>query len=377
MSTPTILVTSAAGHTGLPTVTQLLERGFAVRALVHRDDARSERLRRLGAQIVVGSLDDPVDLARATDGVRRAYFAAPFAPGALRVSSAFAEAAEEARLEVLVVLSQWLAHPSHPSVHTREIWLADRRFAALPNTGVVTVNPGWFADNYMAGLEIAAQLGLLAMPLGEGLNAPPSNEDIARVVVGALVDPAPHIGATYRPTGPAFLAPDEIAATFGRVLGRRVRYQDASPTLFSKVSRALGYPDYVTTSVLTYFEDYRRGAFAIGAPTDAVAHVGGRAPEDFETIVRRYVEAAPSARRTIGSRLRAIGALSRVMMTPAVDVARVGRTYGAGDRDRRSLAADSAGWLATHDAMAGHAEQGPIPDDPGLHPAVRSLSRAS
>lgn len=368
MSKPIVLVTSAGGHTGLPTAIQLLDRAFPVRALVHRDDARAERLRRLGAEVVVGSLDDPVDVAMALDGVQRAYFAAPFQAGALRVSSIFAEAADQAKLEVVVVLSQWLAHPAHPSVHTRETWLADRRFAALPNTGIVTVNPGWFADNYMAGLELAAQLGLFAMPLGEGLNAPPSNEDIARVIVGALADPAPHIGETHRPTGPALLAPSEIADTFGRVLGRRVRYQDAPPKLFSKVSRVLGFPDYVTASVLTYFDDYRRNAFALGAPTDAVLRVGGRPPEDFETIVRRYVAASPFTRRTIGSRLRAFGTLGRVLVTPAVDVTSVARTYSVGNRSHASLAADSASWLATHRTSA---------DDATLRPTELPIARAS
>ena len=31
-----------------------------------------------------------------------------------------------------------------------------------------------------------AYFGLMALPLGEGKNAPPSNEDIARVIVGGL-----------------------------------------------------------------------------------------------------------------------------------------------------------------------------------------------
>ncbi len=84
----------------------------------------------------------------------------------------------------------------------------------------------------MAGLGLAAQLGLFTMPLGHGRNAPPSNEDIARVVAGALADPTAYAGRSYRPTGPALLDPDEIAAVFGRVLGRRVRYRDASPALF-------------------------------------------------------------------------------------------------------------------------------------------------
>ena len=52
------LVTGPTGATGGETVEQLLEKGYAVRALAHREDERSERLRKLGAEVVFGDLLD-------------------------------------------------------------------------------------------------------------------------------------------------------------------------------------------------------------------------------------------------------------------------------------------------------------------------------
>ena len=57
MSKPKILVTGATGKTGVSTTLGLLEKGFPVRALVRKIDARAERLRAGGAEIVVGSLE--------------------------------------------------------------------------------------------------------------------------------------------------------------------------------------------------------------------------------------------------------------------------------------------------------------------------------
>lgn len=193
MVKPKILVTCAAGNTGFQTTDQLLEKGFQVRALVHRLDVRSKLLQALGAEIQVGNMHDIEDMRLALRDVQRAYFCTPLLRDALSASMVFAAAAEEHRLEVVVALSQWLADPRHPSIHTRETWLADRMFSWMPSVDVVTVNPGWFADNYMAALEPIAQFGMMPMPLGDGMNAPPSNEDIARVIVGALANPAPHI----------------------------------------------------------------------------------------------------------------------------------------------------------------------------------------
>lgn len=348
MAKPRILVTSAAGNTGFQTVDQLLEKGYPVRAFVHRVSARSNLLKALGAEIHVGNLHDIEDVRLALKDVQRAYFCAPLLRDALSASVIFAAAAQEYKLEVVVALSQWLADPRHHSIHTRETWLADQMFLWMPNVGVVIVNPGWFADNYMAALEPIAQFGMMPMPLGEGMNAPPSNEDIARVIVGALVDPAPHIGKTYRPTGPALLSPQDIAATFAKVLGRPVKYFDAPAGMFTKVARALDFPDFTTAQVLSYFEDYKRNAFAVSAPTQAVLEVSGQHPENFETIVRRYVSESPFVERGAGAKLRAMGGLMKIVFTPSLDPERYAQLHDIPKLVGASSAMDSGKWLSTH-----------------------------
>ena len=50
MMKPKILVTSAAGKTGSAAVSQLLEKGYPVRAFVHRKDNRSDALAKTGAE---------------------------------------------------------------------------------------------------------------------------------------------------------------------------------------------------------------------------------------------------------------------------------------------------------------------------------------
>ena len=100
-------------------------------------------------------------------------------------STVFAIAAQEAGLEHVVSMGQWLAHERHPFVTNRETWLADKITSRLSGATHTVINAGWFADNYFLELEAMAQKGMMPMPLGDGLNAPPCNEDIARVVVGS------------------------------------------------------------------------------------------------------------------------------------------------------------------------------------------------
>jgi NAD(P)H dehydrogenase (quinone) len=354
MKRPTILVTAAAGSTGNATARQLLEQGYPVRALVRRLDQRSEQLRKLGAELVVGSMNDMLDMRAALKGVQRAYYCPPIARDALAMAATFAAAAQEQRLEMVTVMSQWLADPTNPSKATRETWLADRLFAWMADVPTVTVNPGWFADNYrMAGLEVVAHLGLMLIPLGQGRNAPPSNEDIARVIVGTLTDPAPHLGTTYRPTGPRLLAPEEIAEAFGNVLGRRVRYVDVPPAFSTKILRADGsIPDFQIAQVLSYLEEYRRGSFAIGAPTSAVLEVGGREPEAFEVIARRYLAANRNTARTLGGFTRTMLAVLKTMVTPALDPAAYARRAELPQLQQARYSSESPEWVASHGAAA-------------------------
>src|SRR5262249_2606755 len=81
MSNLCFLITGATGATGGAAAAQLLDEGERVRAFVHREDERSEALRKRGAEIVVGDLLDFGAVREALKGVDRAYFVYPIRSG--------------------------------------------------------------------------------------------------------------------------------------------------------------------------------------------------------------------------------------------------------------------------------------------------------
>jgi NAD(P)H dehydrogenase (quinone) len=303
MIKPRIIVTGATGRTGSVVVTDLLKAGYPVRAMVHREDGRSARLKAHGAEIAVADISDVERIADALKDVQRAYYCPPYDPYMIQGAVAFAVAAKEARLEHIVGLTQWLASPSHPSLLTRQSWLVDRLFSMTPGVAHTIVNPGFFADAYLLAIGLAAHLGMFPWMYGKSRNAPPSNEDIARVAAAVLMDPARHAGKSYRPTGPELLSAEDMAKAIGRAVGRSVRAVPTPTWLFMKTARMAGLPIDLMSNVRYYIDDHRRGAFELGAPTTDVLDVTGRPPEDFETIARRYA-ALPRNRRTAGNRLR-------------------------------------------------------------------------
>lgn len=352
MTRPKILVTGATGKTGSAVVLQLRQKDWPVRAVVHALDSRSERLRNEGADVVVADLFDPEQLLQAMRGTSRAYYCPPWHPYMIQSAAAFAVAARQAGLEAVVGLSQWLASPSHPSLATRQNWLADHVFSMLPGVAHVTVNPGFFADNYLRLIGFVAQLGIFPMPTGESRNAPPSNEDIARVVVAALLGPERHAGKSYRPTGSALLSASEMAAILQRVLSRRVRHADMPMWMFLKAARTLGISPFEQSGLRRYIEEHKRGAFELGAPTNDVYEVTGQAPEDFETIARRYA-ALPEARRTLVNRWQAVGDFMRIGFTRAYDLDRFEVEQQHPLLARPRLAIDSDVWRFEHGDATG------------------------
>ncbi len=351
---PKILVTSASGKTGLQTALQLRAKDFPVRAFVRRKDRRSDALERVGAEIFLGNQYSLTDMRLAMQGVQRAYQCAPTAPNGLHFNAVFTAAAYEARLEHVVTLSQWLSSVDHPSLFTREVYLSDILIGMRSEMSVSTVNVGWFADNYLMVLDMAAHLGLFTMPLGDGdvkKNAPPSNEDIARVAVGALVDPARHAGKTYRPTGPALISPNEIAEAMGRALGRTVRYLDISERMMVKALKTLppaNYSEAAVTQLAIYADEYRRGTFAVNAPTEDVLRVGECKPETFESIVRRRVAEQPNLK---GSLIKSIGAMSgflRILATRPFNLDRAQAQRDFVQLSSPSFSQDDAAWWVSH-----------------------------
>src|SRR5499427_397585 len=347
MIKPRILVTGATGKTGSVLVSELLKAGYPVRALVRREDGRSAGLRALGAEIAVADMRDVERVADALKDVQRAYYCPPFDPYMIQGAVAFAVAAKEARLEHIVGMTQWLASPSHPALMTRQHWLVDRLLSMTPSVAHTIVRPGFFADAYFVTMGSAANFGIFPWIFGDSRNAPPSNEDIARVAASALMDPARHAGKSYRPTGPELLGAEDMAKAIGRALGRSLRVVPTPAWLFMKAARMSGYPIDIFSGIRYYIEDHKRGTFELGAPTSDVLDVTGRPAEDFETIARRYA-ALPRNQRTFGNWLREFAQFMLAPLSPGFNLDRYDRELRRPFPQEPQFATDSKVWQREH-----------------------------
>jgi NAD(P)H dehydrogenase (quinone) len=293
MSEPIYAVIGATGNTGQATVQSLLERGASVRALVRAEDDRSAALAAAGADIAVIDLFDPRTIEPALVGVTGVYLPVPPSDYMLEAVAAFLVAARNSEVTSVVYLSQWLAHhsaiasgPNHASRATRLQWHGGQLLDAT-DMNVTHLIPGFFAGNTFMGLPAVMQTGELRLPFGDGLNVPPTNNDIGRVAAGVLVDPAPYVGQRLRPTSATTLTPDDLATALGSALGKPVPYVAIDNDEFITSLQAAGMiPDSLIENIVLYADEYRAGTFNIGGPTNTVATVGGQPPENLEEFYR-------------------------------------------------------------------------------------------
>jgi uncharacterized protein YbjT (DUF2867 family) len=292
-----ILVTGAGGGVGGvggKVVALLRQRGRAVRAMAHHDDDRADALRALGADVVVGDLTRPADVAKALDSVERMFFSMSLAPSYLEATATVATVARAVGgLDALVAISQMTvsqmdALSMSESHHQRLHWLSEQvlNWSGLP---VVHVRPTVFLDSplftTLAAHSIAAS-GTIRLPFGLGRTSPIAADDVARVITAILTDPQPYIGRILELTGRRSQDMDGAAEEYAHALSRPVTYVDVPwHTWAEQVLAHAGLGPYVEEHLETMARLHRENRY--DRMTNTVAEITGRPAASIEEFIAR------------------------------------------------------------------------------------------
>jgi uncharacterized protein YbjT (DUF2867 family) len=288
-----VLVTSAAGgaqgQTGRHVTEKLRAKGVPVRAFVHGLDERSEHLRRLGAELFVGDFLDIHSVQRAVQGVSSVYFAYPVQAGLLDATAIMAFATREAGIARLVNLVMLQSSPDAPTPRMRQNYLSEQVFE-WAGISVVHVRATVFYENLRALVRLSLTTqGPIRLPWGSDSTRVPlvSAEDVASVAAALLTDRAPPAGAAYPLIG-AVLTLRDILDTFGRVLGRDLRYEEISDDEWRRDALARGYNPHAVEHLSQLWKAIR-GAGSQSRRlevTDVIEGLGGAKSKPFDEFVR-------------------------------------------------------------------------------------------
>jgi NAD(P)H dehydrogenase (quinone) len=290
MTQSTFLIAGATGDTGRNVTKILTGQGLPVRALVHREDERSQALRAMGAEVVVGDLSDLDAVRQVMEGIQAAYFVYPIEPGLIEATVFFAQAAKEAGVKSIVNMSQISARSDSKSHAARNHWVAERVFdwSGVP---VTHLRPTYFAQwlLYPHFISSIKKHGAISLPFGNGRHAPIAAEDQARVIAAILLDPVAHQGKTYPLYGPVEMDQAGIAAAVGEALGRKVVYQPIEIDEYRARLESVGMPAHRIQHLCAVAVDYRNGIFA--GTNNVIEDITGQPPMTVQAFITLHKDA--------------------------------------------------------------------------------------
>jgi NAD(P)H dehydrogenase (quinone) len=223
-------ITGITGNVGGEVARNLLAAKQPVRG-VARDVGKCGAWVQRGCEVVGADINDVAALTAAFRGVEGAFFLVPpnFDPSpdfreARVIAETLRTALDAARPSRIVYLSTVGAQATQPNLLTQHT-IIERVLGDLP-VPITFLRPGWFMENSSWDVAPAASGGVIPSFL-QPLDKPVpmvATSDIGRVAAALLCE-------TWKGhrvvelEGPHRVTPDEIAATFARLLGRPVKME--------------------------------------------------------------------------------------------------------------------------------------------------------
>jgi len=225
-----ILITGATGQQGGAVARELLAKGAKVRAMTrHPESPKALELKRLGAEIVQGDLDDPASVERALNGVWGAFAVQnTWEAGVEREEEQgkrFAQLAKKAGVHHFVYASVQSADKKTAIPHFDNKSRVEDVVRSLKFPSYVIVRPVFFMENLASPWFLPGiQEGTLAVGLPADTKLQMiSVQDIGKYGAQAFLRHAELNGREIDIAGDEMTMP-EVAKALGQVMGREVRF---------------------------------------------------------------------------------------------------------------------------------------------------------
>lgn len=256
-----ILVTGAAGKTGLATLRALARKGAATRALVHRAEQK-HLAREAGAQdVLCGDVLDFGVLAKALTGVDTVYLICP---------NVHSKEFEIGRLVIMASRKAGATRIVYHSVMYPQIetmphhWQKLRVEEELIQSKVpfTILQPASYMQNILPYWDAITHKGEYNIPYSvDSIFTPVDLEDVAEVACIVLTS-SEHQGAIYALAGRQRLSSRQMAEIMGHSLGRLVSSSTQSLTEWRAAAKDRGMNQYARDALANMFSYYDQYGFA-------------------------------------------------------------------------------------------------------------------
>lgn len=258
--TTKILVTGAAGKTGMAVCRALIRAGADVRAWVRRE-SQVQSLRELGVQeVLVGDFLNPPLAEEAYHNRSGIYHIAPnMSPAEVEIADGLICAARNAGIQRFVYHS--VLHPQVEAMphHWLKMRVEERLFAS--GLAFTILQPVAYMQNLQGYLPAIVNEGVYQLPYS--IDARLSQVDLEDVAQAAAIvlTTGGHEYAIYELCGAEALSACEIAVRLSARLGREVKAVTLDRTTWENTMRTANLPEYAIQTLLKMFVYYEKYDF--------------------------------------------------------------------------------------------------------------------
>ncbi len=282
-----ILVTGAAGKTGLAVIRALDRVGASVRALVHKAESQDAVESAGACEIYLGDLLNLNDLQQIMQGVEAVYHICPNVhPGELEIGIRIIQAAKEAGVNHFVFHS--VLHPQIESMphHWQKLRVEERLIeSGMPFT---ILQPTAYMQNIISLIPKILEEGVYRVPYPiQTATSLVDLQDLAEAAALVLTE-AGHTGAIYELVGTEPITQAQVAAVLSVVLGKDIEAQRIPFNTWETQALKNGLGSYQRYTLLKMFQHYMNFGFN-GNPL-VLSWLLDRQPTSLEMCLRRDLE---------------------------------------------------------------------------------------
>jgi NAD(P)H dehydrogenase (quinone) len=279
-----ILVTGAAGKTGLAILRALAKRGTETRALVGRAEQETSVMQAGASKVVIGNLLDAADMARAIADVESLYLVAPNVhPQEFEIARIAIAAAKRAGVRRIVYHSVLYPQLEAMTHH----WQKLRVEEAVIQSGLefIILQPASYMQNVLAYWDAIATQGEYRVPYSiHAPFTPVDLEDVAEIAAAALLEDK-LAGGIFPLAGPDRLTSAQMALQMTQVLGREIHAFEQPLEVWRRHVEESGLSTDAVEALAKMFAYYGKHGFTGNSRT--LASLLGRTPSKFSAFLHR------------------------------------------------------------------------------------------
>jgi uncharacterized protein YbjT (DUF2867 family) len=275
-----ILITGATGKSGSATARALSDLGQGYRALI-RNPEKEEELKALGAEVVIGSIEDNQSLVKAMSDVEKVLILLPNSENQLALETQIVDVALQSGTKHIVKVSSIEATPDATSPIPK-LHLEVENYIKASGLEWTMVKPNFYMQNLLGSATTIKEQAKIFLPMGEGKTGMIDTRDVGKVIAKVLSEEG-HSSMNYEITGPEILSFYDVAETFSNALNKTVNYIDLPMPAYKEILSNFLTNQWHLDAVIDLFEGIREGG--IEEKTDTYEALMGEPPKSLEEFI--------------------------------------------------------------------------------------------